>query len=568
MIRKKQLKTKVINLILVTIITIVYSANPLIVKATEDNIDDPIVVVSLGDSYSSGEGVIDDNGKSFFYGQDEDIETKVKNQDWLAHRSKKSWSGQLEIDGLGMLSEHRDTKNWYFVATSGATTNELFTPFVKKYDYSIDKAGLKGSEPIDPQLDVFDNIPEGTVDYVTVTIGGNDVGFSNIITTAVLDSSYLNESINNDIERVTGFAGLIYQVVSGSEYLVPSFLDSTFENTWDTFEEETRYDIENAYNKIADKAGNQAHIIVAGYPKLLNKDGKGCFFSKREAEVINKNVSIFNDRLEGIVDSCREKDGLNISFVSVEGVEPDCEYTFEGHEAYSDDEYINRIIWFPNRSYNAVTEDLIKQKVPTSDYSIHPNLKGVNVYRERVQKEINRYEAEKRSKEIDFEKNPKANSDQIAAKAKHFSGVILRPEDVVLKMCDAFSEGDYQKAAECLDPSTEQQIGFWGGIASTLVSVFSGEYISWGQLLYDIAGAEEIDVIDCYADNLSVESNMDLVNGLLPLIPGIRDLLCTDADVHLKYRYKHDGEYYTYDEVYHVKRYDVAGWRIEIDWGK
>jgi len=562
---RKLYKTKEFNLIVViTIMGMGLLYNPLKVSATE-NVDDPIIVVSLGDSYSSGEGVIDKYGTSFFYGQDDSIESKVKNQDWLAHRSEKSWPGQITIEGVGTLSEHRDT-NWYFVATSGATTNELFSPFGKKYDYEIDKPGLKGSEPIDPQLDVFDKIPEGTVDYVTVTIGGNDVGFADIIQTAVLDSSYLNESVNNEVMGNTGFAGLIYQVVSGNEYLIPSFLDSKFDNTWAKFEEDTKYDIKNAYLKISERAGDQAHIIVAGYPKLLNKEGKGCFFSKREAEVINANVSTFNIELEKIVDECRDKDGINISFVSVEGDYPEFDYTFEGHEAYSDDEYINRIIWFPNRSYNAITEDLVKQKVPTSDYSIHPNLDGVNVYRERVQNEINKIEEEKRTKEINFEKNPKANSQELNAKAKHFSGVILRPEDVVLKMCDAISEGDYQTAAECLDPSTEQQIGFWGGIASTLVSVFSGEYISWGQLLYDIAGAEEIDVIDCYADNITIESNMDLVNGLLPILPGVRDLLCTDADVHLKYRYKHDGEYYTYDEVYHVKRYDRAGWRIEANW--
>ena len=43
------------------------------------------IIVSLGDSYSSGEGV------EPFYGQNESTANKVKNQDWLAHRSEKSW---------------------------------------------------------------------------------------------------------------------------------------------------------------------------------------------------------------------------------------------------------------------------------------------------------------------------------------------------------------------------------------------------------------------------------------------------------------------------------------------
>ncbi len=40
-------------------------------------------MVSLGDSYSSGEGI------EPFYGQNEPTADKVKNQDWLAHRSEK-----------------------------------------------------------------------------------------------------------------------------------------------------------------------------------------------------------------------------------------------------------------------------------------------------------------------------------------------------------------------------------------------------------------------------------------------------------------------------------------------
>ncbi len=42
------------------------------------------IMVSLGDSYSSGEGI------EPFYGQNESTADKVKNQDWLAHRSEKS----------------------------------------------------------------------------------------------------------------------------------------------------------------------------------------------------------------------------------------------------------------------------------------------------------------------------------------------------------------------------------------------------------------------------------------------------------------------------------------------
>ena len=55
----------------------------------------PIVVVSLGDSYSSGEG------NEPFYNQDLPLEIKLSNLDWLAHRSEKSWPGKLNVGELG-----------------------------------------------------------------------------------------------------------------------------------------------------------------------------------------------------------------------------------------------------------------------------------------------------------------------------------------------------------------------------------------------------------------------------------------------------------------------------------
>ena len=65
------------------------------------------VVVSLGDSYSSGEGV------EPFYEQ-ENLLGKFGEEDWLAHRSKKAWAGQLVINGT-RLSDIKD-RGWYFAA--------------------------------------------------------------------------------------------------------------------------------------------------------------------------------------------------------------------------------------------------------------------------------------------------------------------------------------------------------------------------------------------------------------------------------------------------------------------
>ena len=92
------------------------------VFATETLSKSDRVIVSLGDSYSSGEGI------EPFYGQNEkDLSKKVKNLDWLAHRSENSWSGMLTLPGVnGTMAKNRGI-HWYFAAVSGATTADIIT---------------------------------------------------------------------------------------------------------------------------------------------------------------------------------------------------------------------------------------------------------------------------------------------------------------------------------------------------------------------------------------------------------------------------------------------------------
>ena len=141
---------------------------------------DPIIMVSLGDSYSSGEGITP------FYGQDAPITIKATNEDWLAHRSTKSWPSLLKIPGIPGTMGNYNVKNtnasmickWYFKASSGAETKHFNQETQSK---SVNKQLYKREATLPKQLDVFKNI-DGNVDYVTLTIGGNDVNFSGLIT--------------------------------------------------------------------------------------------------------------------------------------------------------------------------------------------------------------------------------------------------------------------------------------------------------------------------------------------------------------------------------------------------
>lgn len=297
------------------------------------------IMVSLGDSYSSGEGI------EPFYGQNESTADKVKNQDWLAHRSEKSWPGRLTLQGVnGSMAQNRND-NWFFVATSGAVTDNLSHNQRKEYD--ID--GIEGSRYIDKQLDVFKELGDKKAEYVTVSIGGNDAKFADIITEAAiphpLNPGALNDKLNSVWEE-------FYYGIDGGE----SIRDRLYQ----------------AYCDIQDAAGAQAKIIVAGYPKLLDSNGSGFLFSENEAALINDSVSRFNDEIESIVKSCKVN-GMKICFVSVEEA-------FDGHGAYSDDAFLNKV-------YIGKKDQDLKWSV-SSAYSMHPNEKGAQAYADCVQAKI------------------------------------------------------------------------------------------------------------------------------------------------------------------------------------
>lgn len=289
------------------------------------------VLVSMGDSYSSGEGM------EPFYGHDLPDEEKIQNADFLAHRSELSWCGRLTLPGVeGTLADHRG-ENWYFVAASGALTENITQPQEKTYD----RRGLFSTVGLAPQTDIFDTIGKGCADYVTVTIGGNDMGFADIVTTAYSPAT--------------------------SPDTVRAKLDSVWDNFY--FAGGIRDSIRQSYRAIADAAGEQAVIIVAGYPRLLAPEGSADF-SAENSQLVDEAVDRFNDELEALVQECRDE-GMQICFASVRE-------EFEGHEAYAKKAYLNGVMLFAR-------EQELKTGL-VSKYSMHPNVLGSLAYARAVQR--------------------------------------------------------------------------------------------------------------------------------------------------------------------------------------
>ena len=337
-------------------------------KAFADNNGRP-VVVSMGDSYSSGEGT-----EPFI---DQNREDKGLSRDWLAHRSEKAWPGLLEVDGK--LCSGPDV-DWYFVAASGAKTNNILGTTdketgdkkgkqKKKYSYSPSPfSHYEGESNLPCQLDVFDKMPEGAVDYVTLTMGGNDVNFQWIVTVA-------NE---ND-----------------TEYLVDGNLENELMNAVMTFDEHTQDDLVAVYELVANRAGKQAQVIVADYPHLFPKEGrgidagsalkswaattfKGVGVSEEDSRLISEAVDVFDEGISEAVDTANKTVGNRISFVDVR---PE----FNGNE----EKYINPVyIYLKEQDLDHSQENSNDDSVHPSAYSVHPNEEGQKAYARAVQKAI------------------------------------------------------------------------------------------------------------------------------------------------------------------------------------
>lgn len=307
------------------------------------------VMVSMGDSYASGEGI------DPFYGQDDS--DKYSNLDWLAHRSKNSWPGMLTLDGgLTTMAEHKDD-SWYFVAASGAKTTHFSAGQVKEYSSLLDWEW--GSAVLDPQLSIFDKINEH-VDYVTVSIGGNDMGFASIITRAIEPDFFNSQSL--------------------AEMLNDSW--NQFYND-EANEDGTciRDDILTIYRQIWRSVDSDTTIIVTGYPKLISEEGGSVFlgelisFTPEEAKLMNDSVIAFNKELQKLV-RVAQQEGIRICYVSVEE-------EFAGHEAYSEDPYINKVTTPGGQEVSIGI---------TSSFSMHPNIEGARAYARCVQAKIDELE--------------------------------------------------------------------------------------------------------------------------------------------------------------------------------
>lgn len=366
-------------------------------KAEADaNIQRSGVVVSMGDSFSAGEGI------EPFYGTR--ASTGIAFEDWLAHRSQESWPGQLVVPGIGELRSSKygncDDPHWYFVAASGALISNVTND--QKKSYILDDMGdvhddgnIERQDWILTELNSKNIVP----DYITMTLGGNDVDFVDVIVTAAMNDAYKD----------------------------PAAIDNKMEAVRKKLKDHVAKELFQTYQYINDTSSigeNKPCILVAGYPHLLNSDVSKIDwnavildgpvyqlgitrFDRYEAEEINRNIDLFNAVIELIVNKCRDDDRINLNIHFVDVTE-----AFRGFEAYTKDAMLNGILLpslisdLDNRTFN-------ENGFNPSAYSMHPNKRGAkDGYAKCVQAKIDELEGYKVAESVELIPTPTPLPDQ------------------------------------------------------------------------------------------------------------------------------------------------------------
>jgi lysophospholipase L1-like esterase len=162
--------------------------------------------------------------------------------------------------------------------------------------YTLSFQACSGAKTTDVNANQLGTLSSSTA-LVTITIGGNDAGFSNVIVNCALYYFTCGSAISEANSFITS--------------KLPALLEAT-------------------YKKIREKAGT-AKVVVIGYPKLFTKEGATCnvnFLTSSNEKKLNETA----EKLDATIKSRAE--ASKFTFVNPTG-------PFEAHEVCSSSEWLN-----------------------------------------------------------------------------------------------------------------------------------------------------------------------------------------------------------------------------------
>ncbi len=206
---------------------------------------EPVDYIAMGDSFASGEGDMDDN----WYAEG----TNVHGLN-MCHLSKRSYPY--------LLNSTISLDNFHSIACSGAKTKDILA------DIQYDEEGRTGIFPgYKPQKNQLTPSPS----FITLSVGGNDLGFSDILTDCVLPA---NDGSCKYVRNAKDRGDTAKRIAKLHETLTTT------------------------YKEIKKTTNRETKIYVVGYPQFINPEGTSCGnnvnLDTAEREYINKSVTYTN----------------------------------------------------------------------------------------------------------------------------------------------------------------------------------------------------------------------------------------------------------------------------------
>jgi hypothetical protein len=315
-------------------------------------------VVALGDSYSSGEGTSAPDGSEFFRGSDhhgkatphEDGETIPDRN--ACHRSYDAWPYQIDIPGVPgadsarALVQAKDPRvDFQLLACAGAEWPNIVhsntTGALQQYGErtQLDRGFLDSNTTL-----------------VTMTIGGNDIGFGPIINGCVQLSLAAIAPAVADCEHAAApsneYEGTYGQMVDSRLAALPAQVTQTLQ-------------------QIRNSADN-ARIVLLGYPTLF-ETGSACI-------QIQENNRVWLNSVASRLNSALTKAAYDAgSFVTYQSPQ----YLFKGNNLCTSTSAITGLIFqltpgdAPMFTYNGWGPNF---GAGVSAQSVHPNDMGAELY--------------------------------------------------------------------------------------------------------------------------------------------------------------------------------------------
>ena len=313
------------------------------------------IVVSMGDSYSSGEGGSADGGVNYYNESDNNgNDPEARN---ACHRSTQTWSRRATIAGttgtIGSLSDARSSQvEHHLIACSGAQTEQLLPYHTVGGTKPANSWGQTGRG----QYGELSQLDKGFLDVdttlVTFSIGGNDSRFGDVIAECIIFAG-LKKCQDAQLPGSS--------VPAGEE--IPELIRGKVEDSIVTVLAEVR------------KKAPNAKVLLMGYPPLFEGEGQ-CVpgVGTGEAPWLNEMGDLLLVHMQEAVDRANAAAGTTYVWFSNPSA------PFAGQAVCGDPETIHGIVASWNRTAGEATLPSSGEGAQPSQQSFHPKVDGYAHY--------------------------------------------------------------------------------------------------------------------------------------------------------------------------------------------